>query len=317
MSDINETEFRKADLNLLVVFEVLMRHHSVTRAAKDLSLSQAAVSAALGRLRRLFDDPLFLRTSDGMRPTARAQDIHQHIAPALTVMREAVLGPADFDPRRANVTFTLGMSDDIEAHLMPRLVQEAQESYPGLKIIARPAHRLVVAQLLADGAIDAGIAPAADLRVHQRRAPLFASGYQCIYDGVRLGLPTPLTLQDFVACPHVVVSHDGRSGTVEDILVAQGLERTVLTSTTHFAAVVAMLKSVRAIATIPQHAARAYALHAGLTLSPPPITMPDFQVFLIWSHSRSREPAHVWLRNWITATAKRWSVTGEPAPQTR
>lgn len=304
MSDIEETEFRKADLNLLIVFEVLMKHHSVTRAAKDLSLSQAAVSAALGRLRRLFNDPLFARTRGGMLPTARAQDIHQHIAPALIAIRDAVLGPADFDPRQARRVFTLGMSDDIEAHLMPRLVGDIQDKYPGLVISAKQANRHVLAQMLDSGDIDIGIAASPDLLPHHRQAPLFSSGYQCIYDGARLGLPSTLSLEDFIAYPHVLVSYDGRRGIVDDLLDAQGLTRTVLTATSHFGAVVALLKSVRAVATIPSHAARAYALYAGLTLSAPPIAMPTFTVYLAWPEARTQDAAHAWLRTWLTDIAQ-------------
>ncbi len=138
--------------------------------------------------------------------------------------------------------------------------------------------------MLDGGEIDLAVSVAPVLSARHREAPLFRAGYACLYDGLRLGLPVPLPLGDFLARPHVLVSFDARRGIVDDLLDSQGLKRRVLSATTHFAGVVAMLKAVDAIATIPDHAARVFAAAAGLTLSPPPIAMPPS--WCRWSGSR-------------------------------
>jgi LysR family transcriptional activator of mexEF-oprN operon len=302
MIDIYQTEFRRADLNLMVVFAAIMRERSVTRAAAELHVSQAAVSAALGRLRRMFDDPLFVRAPGGMAPTARAADIARRIEPALRSLYDVIVGSTEFDPDQSIRTFALGMSDDVEAHLMPRLVRALQADHPGLSLIARQANRHVISHMLDQGEIDLGISVAPVLGPYHQQEPLFESGYLCVFDGERLTVDLPISLEDYLAHPHVLISFDGRRGIVDDLLDAQGLTRNVLTATTHFAGAIVMLKSVNAIATLPAHAATAFAEAAGLTLSPPPIAMPAFVVSLVWHTARSGEPALTWLRNRIHAS---------------
>lgn len=301
MIDIYETELRRADLNLMLIFAALMRERSVTRAAGRLRLSQAAVSAALGRLRRLFDDPLFVRAPGGMAPTPRAMAIAERVGPALHHLHDAIVGPATFEPARERRIFTLGMSDDIEAHIMPRLVRAVAAQCPGLSFVARQANRHVIARMLDEGDVDLGLAVAPVVGVEHRQEALFESGYLCVFDGSRLGLRAPISLAEYLAHPHVLVSFDGRRGIVDDLLDAQGLRRTVLTATTHFASVMVMLKSADAIATIPAHAATAFARVCGLTVSPPPIAMPNFVVSQVWHAGRSADPAITWLRRRIRA----------------
>src|SRR5690606_38570472 len=118
MIDIYETEFRKADLNLLVVFSALLRERSVTRAAAALHLSQGATSAALGRLRTMFANELSTSSRGGIEPPPRAPDLARRVEPALSLIPGAVTGRDRFDPATARRTFSLGMSDYLEAALL-------------------------------------------------------------------------------------------------------------------------------------------------------------------------------------------------------
>jgi LysR family transcriptional activator of mexEF-oprN operon len=174
-----------------------------------------------------------------------------------------------------------------------------QTRYPHVTLIARQANRLVIGRMLDDGEVDVGIVASPVLGTQHRQEPLFESGYRCIFDGPRLGLTGPLTLDAFLRYRHVLVSFDGRRGIVDDLLDAEGLSRTVLSATTHFAGVIVMLKAVDAIATIPEHSALAYAKAANLTTSPPPIRMPTFVVSLVWHASRAADPRNTWLRRQI------------------
>ena len=120
---MNRNDLRRLDLNLLIVFETLMHERSVTRAAEKLFLGQPAISAALARLRTLFDDPLFVRTGRSMEPTPRAQEIFALLSPALDSISTAVSRAADFDPATSKAVFRIGLSDDVEFALLPALLR--------------------------------------------------------------------------------------------------------------------------------------------------------------------------------------------------
>ncbi|MFD7500201.1 LysR substrate-binding domain-containing protein [Streptomyces sp. NPDC059850] len=298
MIDIYETEFRKADLNLLVVFAALMRERSVTRAATALHLSQGAASAALGRLRRLFDDPLFTRTRGGIEPTPRAIELARRIEPALGLIHGAVTDQDHFDAATARRTFTLGMSDDLEAALLPRLLT-ATADLPGIRLAVRQANRNTVAGMIDRGEIDLGVAAAPAHGDEHRSRHLFASGYTCLFNPRLLQLEAPLTVDAYLAHPHLLISYDGRRGIVDDVLEARGLDRRVIASTTHFAGAALQLATLPALATLPTHAAIVYADIVGLTASAPPLPMPEYTVSSLWHGTVTDDPAHAWLRHLV------------------
>ncbi|MEW2570653.1 LysR family transcriptional regulator [Streptomyces sp. NPDC047070] len=317
MIDIYETEFRKADLNLLVVFAALMRERSVTKAAAALHLSQGATSAALGRLRRLFDDELFTRTRGGVEPTARAVELARRIDPALGLIHGVVTARDRFDAADTRRTFTLGMSDDLETALLPRLLA-ATSGLPGIRLAVRQTNRNTVADMLDRGEADLGLAAGPAYGTDHRTQDLFTSGYTCLFNHRLLPLRTPLTLDDYLAHPHLLISYDGRRGIVDDLLEARGLTRRVAATTTHFAGAALQLAGLPLLVTLPTHAATVYAEALGLTAVAPPLPMPRYTVSSIWHAGVSDDPAHRWLRHLVdeaTLHARDESaVTPESAP---
>ena len=284
MIDIYDIEFRKADLNLLVVFAALMRERSVTRAAAALHLSQGTASAALGRLRRLFGDDLFTRTRTGIEPTPRAVELARRLEPALGLIHGAVTDQDRFDAAGARRTFTLGMSDDLEAALLPRLLA-ATAGLPGIRIAVRQANRNTVAGMLDRGEIDLGIAAVPAHGPDHRGQTLFTSGYSCLFNPRLLPLTPPLGLDDFLSHPHLLISYDGRRGIVDDLL---DLRRAAL-----------QLVTLPALATLPTHAATPYADALGLTVTEAPLSMPEYAVSAIWHTTMTDDPAHRWLRHLV------------------
>jgi LysR family transcriptional activator of mexEF-oprN operon len=296
MPNIYETEFRRADLNLIVTFCALMEERSVTRAAGRLRLSQAAVSAALGRLRVLFDDPLLTRTAGQMRPTPRALQLERDLAPAVAIMHGAIVGLNSFDPTEGRPRFVLGVSDDVEAAVLPGVIARLSRDHPKVSIVARQTNQLLAGEQLERDEIDLAIVATPQTAPEYEGETLFTSSYSCLYDGDRLGLGSPLSLDDFIDTPHLLVSYSGTRGAVDDVLEPQGLSRTVIASSTHFSSLMVTLKSVDALATIPTHAALAFSTVTGLTVSTPPIPMADYTISTLWSRRRSRDPRLLWLR---------------------
>jgi len=107
------TDLRRFDLNLLVIFDALMRERHVGRAGERIGLTQPAVSHALGRLRHLLDDPLFVKNAKGVRPTPRAEELADAIAPALQMLRTGLNQREVFDPSKVARTIVVGASDYI------------------------------------------------------------------------------------------------------------------------------------------------------------------------------------------------------------
>lgn len=302
MMNIDERDFRTVDLNLLVTFEVLMRERHVTRTAHALGISQAAASAALARLRRLFDDELFVRTRDGMAPTPKAREIAPRIRWALRELSAVLFEEPVFDPRESTRAFVLAMSDDVEAHLLPRLLRRLQAEELTVSVLVRQSNCYTVEALLTEGSVDLAIGALPGPAGSLHREELFSSGYACLYDGARLGLGSPLSLADYLHLPHLLVSYDGRRGIVDDLLEARGLRRRILGSTTHFSGALTPLRTADVVVTLPLHAAEAFAAATGLTLSDPPIPTPRFTVSMAWTPQREADPAQQWLRSVVRDT---------------
>ena len=156
---MNRNELRKADINLMVVFEALMLERNVTRVAEKLFLGQPTISSALNRLRTLFNDPLFIRVGHRMEPTARAEEIIQHLSPALDSLSSALSLTHDFDPTQSTMTFRIGLSDDVEFGLLPPLLRALRQEAPLVVFVVQHVDYWRIPDLLASGDITVGIPP--------------------------------------------------------------------------------------------------------------------------------------------------------------
>ena len=136
-------ELARIDLNLLISLQVLLEEKNVSRAAGRLFITQPAMSKTLSRLRRLFDDPLFTRSSHGMQPTPRAQELAGNLERILGDITQLVAG-ADFDPSLFAGEITLAMSENIGIALLPRLIQrlQPQASQLSIRVISRSKNQL-------------------------------------------------------------------------------------------------------------------------------------------------------------------------------
>jgi DNA-binding transcriptional LysR family regulator len=149
-------QLRNFDLNLLIVFDAVFEEHSIAAASERLSLSQSAVSHALGRLRRALSDDLFVREADGMQPTAKARQIAIPIKSALGRLGNA-LGGEPFDPARAMRSFSIGASDYATTTIIPRLVESLASAAPSVDIYIVPANRVDMIRQLDEGNIDLAV----------------------------------------------------------------------------------------------------------------------------------------------------------------
>ena len=310
-------DFRKLDLNLLVAFQVLVREKSVSRAAERLFLGQPAMSGALARLRDILEDQILVRTGRGMEPTTKALALYAQLTPALESIRTTLFEQPAFDPTTQSRTFHLGMRDWVETWLMPGLMARVQQAAPRVRIAVRASDAQLGARMLENDEMDLGISVFPDGPTWLRREQLAAMGYRCVYDGKRLGLRSPLTLEQYLAHPHLVTPmQTDFSGPIDDELVGRSKRRTLIYATARFAALPLILRRAAAIATVPDQAARQWADVFGLTSSPVPVRIAPFAISMIWHAKRDGDAGLDWLRAIVrdVVTREMNEVSRETAP---
>ena len=157
-------DIRSVDLNLLVLFDAMARLRSVSRAAEAIGLSQPATSAALARLRAVFDDALFLRAGAQMEPTPRAQALAPVVQRVVQAIQSEILQPAGFDPARAERSFTLLTPDIGEVAFLPGVLRRLRQEAPQVKLVALSMPRSAAAQALEAGEAELAVGFFPDLQ---------------------------------------------------------------------------------------------------------------------------------------------------------
>jgi DNA-binding transcriptional LysR family regulator len=299
-----QTTHHLPDLDLLRCFQCLHDERHLTRAARRAGLSQPAMSRALGRLREVFSDPLFVRTRHGMSPTPRADQL----APGVRAVLEATVAlvqPATFDPARLVRTFAIGTSDFFDVDLIPRLVGRLAEVAPKVSIATRP---LTDDQgpALRDGRLDLLIGVRASVPSDAMVGQLFEDGFVC---AVRRDHPTVgkrLTLDHFVALPHLMIAPGGTpGGPVDDALAARGLARTIVVRTHTFLSAPAIIARSDLVLTAPRRVLEPLARAFGLKLLAPPLPTPRFTILQAWHPRVHHDPVHGWFRRMVVDVVRR------------
>ena len=327
-------DIRKVDLNLLVVFDTLLRLQSVTRAAEALGMSQPAMSLALNRLRSTFDDPLFVRGSRGVWPTPRAEQLAVPLQHVLDQIKNDVLRQPSFDAATTQRTFTFNMADVGEMVFLPRLLAHFRTAAPGANIrtVSTPPGQL--AEALQSGEVDLAVGYFPGLQgaaIYQQR--LFTHSFVCI---VRKGHPlsgTQLTKAQFLEAQHAVVHQEGKSHEVfEEALAAQGLERRVLLRIPHFLSIPLVVAESDLIVTVPYAIGMSFARMTGLRILRPPIQVAPAEVKQHWHARFHHDRVNQWLRGAVAelfldkpwkpvererSTAVRAPPTERPSPRRR
>lgn len=291
---MSRNELRRADINLMVVFETLMLERNVTRAAEKLFLSQPTISSALNRLRGLFNDPLFIRVGNRMEPTARASEIIHHLSPALDAMSVALSLTRDFDPGSSTMSFRIGLSDDVEYSLMPALLQALHEEAPNVVIVIKQVNAWNISELLASGEITVGVCITKDLPGNAKRKLLRNVVPMVLRTDVS---DTPLTLDEYCSRPHVVVSHVANiSSFADEWLEAVGRTRKAVLSIPQYTTLPALMAVGNMLCNMPDYLALALSQTGALHAEPLPFVTPTLELSMSWLSVMDSDPAERWLR---------------------
>ncbi len=301
MHDVNN--LRGVDLNLLVVLDALLAERHVSRTATRLNMSQPAVSHALGRLRLLFNDPLFVRRGGQLVPSAKAMEIAPVLGQALRQMRE-VLGPNDFDPTREKRAFRLAMSDYGSAVVLPGLLRRLRRETPGIELVVTQSSREAMLRLLLDGECDLALGVFPDPPERLQADQIAIEHFACVADRSSMAGKDRLDMDGYLARPHVLVAmHDGTNTEIDMALRALGHTRHVVVTLPHWGNAPRLIHGTDLVLTVARNALALHETDASLVFFEPPFPIAPFPFVQVWHERRASDPAHLWLRNVISDVA--------------
>ncbi|MDH3939872.1 MAG: LysR family transcriptional regulator, partial [Xanthomonadales bacterium] len=195
------------DLNLLVYLDVLLRKRNVTRAAESLGISQPAMSNGLKRLRELFSDPLLVRTSNGMSPTERAQELQPLVREIVASIETAIEPDRRFDAALTDRMFRISISDYGESTLLPHLLRRLRSEAPNITLdLLTPSD--VSYQDMEGGNVDLVINRFDDLPQSFHQRTIWRDSFSCLIN-IHNRIREDFTLNNYLECSHVWVSKTG------------------------------------------------------------------------------------------------------------
>ena len=290
-------ELQDIDLNLLVVFNELLRQRRVSAVAVTLCISQPAISNALNRLRKLLGDELFLRTSKGMVPTPFAEALAEPIGYALGAIHDSLNVTSEFNPSSASRAFTIAMTDIGEIYFLPGLMKRLAAEAPGVTISTVRNQSDTLRDEMERGEVDLAMGFLPDLKTSFFQRRLFRQRYVCVFRKDHSLAKTGLTMKSFLAAEHVSIVAEGTGHSMVDTAIQRaGVQRNVRLCVPHFVAVGHILQTTDLIAVVPEAYAARTLTPFGLQSAPCPVKIPDITVNVLWHARNHREPSSQWLR---------------------
>lgn len=301
----------KVDLNLLVYLDVLLTECSVSRAAARLGITQPAMSNGLRRLRTVFDDPLLVRTTQGMQPTERAEALHPPVREALAIIERTVQLQTEFDAANSDRVFRIMASDYGEATLLPALLRELGRQAPGVAVdVLTPSD--VSFQDLEQGKVDMAINRFDQMPNSFHQTTVWHDNFSCVFHKDH-PLATEYNLEAYLAARHIWVSKTGmgkgvginpkqsmRLGRVDEALADLGHQRNIALFTRHYQIAALIAAQPDLVATLPGRLASQQASVGNMEVRQVPFMVPPFELKMIWSPLLHHNPGHRWFRRLVT-----------------
>ena len=311
----------RIDLNLLVYLDALLREQNVTRAAEQLGITQPALSNGLRRLRELFNDPLLVRTSEGMTPTERAQELQPQVRQILAAVEQAVAPSDRFHAASSQRVFRIMASDYAESTLVVPLLARLRELAGDICLdVLTPSD--VSFQDLEQGKVDMAINRFDRLPQGFHQTSLWHDSFSCL-----LSRDNPLAakfdLEGYLSASHIWVSKTGmgigrgmsrrdgqRMGWVDEALAQMGRERRIRVFTRHYQVAALLANQPDLVATLPTQLARLHGSNPMLAVFRPPFMIIPIELQMAWSPLLQHDAGHVWLRKLVVDTAREIAGSG-------
>ena len=287
---------RPQELNLLMVFDAIMTERSITRAAHRLSMTQPAVSNAVSRMRVAWKDELFVKNGRNIQPTLHAQNLWNKVREPLISLTEAV-DPKSFNPATAKRTFRVAVNDIVVDMAWAELRCTIEKEAPGINIHAVPYTIINTDKVLDDAEVDMVIGVTGVISNTFRAEFLFSPIYICIMNHDHPLAKADLSLQEFAAADHLLVSLSGDiTGYTDQVLLQHGLSRRVAVTVNHFSSVANLIQRSNLICVIPISAVAKEIIAGDIAATMPPIEIMPQQISAIWHKRQDRDQGLIWLR---------------------
>ncbi|WP_299473609.1 LysR family transcriptional regulator [uncultured Roseibium sp.] len=303
MNDMYEANIRSIDLNLLVAFDALHKERSVTRAAARLALTQPTVSGMLKRLRQVFDDDLFIRTSHGITPTPRADAIAPQIDEVLGGVR-TLLEPDDFDPATSHFTARICGSDYLQHTILNTFSKTVFSAAPNARVSVLPRPASGIVDQMERGEVDL-ILSDRDLAVPDLPARLlYSDGFVCLSSYPDMQDGEEMSLDRLCMLRHAFVDPTGGSfrGPIDEALAVTGRNRQVVLAVPTFAMLIHLMKSQSLVAFIPERIAGSFDHNFARVVTP--LKLPGLEIVANWHPRMQRDARHMWLRDVLLSVAR-------------
>ena len=291
---------KETDLNLFIAFDVIYTEKNLTKAGQVLGITQPAVSNALSRLRELFGDDLFIRTSKGMIPTPVANQIIKDVRSALSLIQNTISETEKFDPSLAEMTFKISIGDSSEYRLLPLLIKELAEIAPKIKVETYLTPRKEAPRELASGTIDFSIDPPVHSDPHLKHEKIYEEDYVMIVrkDHPILSLKE-ITIEDYLKLSHIHISNRKTGlGHVDMALYRLGLSRDISLRAQHFlVAPYIVEQSDLAITTT-----KGFAVDRDLAWRELPFEIEPLILHLYWHEAKDSDPSTKWMKDLMLKT---------------
>lgn len=283
------------DLNLLRMFDALMRERSVTKAADRVCLSQPAMSNALNRLRELLQDPLFVRTSRGMQPTPKAIQLEVSIREALTIIENGIKSEQLFDPSSSSQTFHLATTDYVELAFLPALTQHLSRVAPLIRIEIHSLGPDIPVSELEEGVFDFSIGRFCDPPKRLDSTFWRSEELVCLVREKHPLVKNDIDFDCFLSIPQIWVNGGQRTGVVDKWLKENALTRNVVHTTPSFLIAPNIVAKSDMLVVTPISIAKYFSAFLPVKIIPLPMTLERFDLHIISHPYHSCTPAHKWL----------------------
>lgn len=291
------------DLNLLLVLHTVLELRSATLAARELHVTQSAVSNALARLRDRFGDPLVVRHARGLTPTPRALALQPELAAAIRGVRAVLAGAERFDPATTTREFVVACVDYVGVVVLPPLIARLRELAPAARLRVVPLEQLLRTRGLAED-IDVHLGMPPHVPPGCRSAPLFADRFVCLVRRAPRAPAGPMRLAEYLAATHVRVRVlDATSDPIDAALAERGAARTIAVTVPHFSLAPLVVARTGHVATLTRRLAEVYAPLLPLRLREPPIDLAEKSLRMIWHPRTDADPGARLLRRAIRDVA--------------
>jgi len=294
-------KLRNFDLNLLVCFDALMSERNVSKAAEKVFLSQSGMSHALSRLRTLLDDPILMRTEQGMMPTPRALEMEVPVREMLNRINRTIYTQKTFDPLTSDRKFVLYCTEYFECLVMPKLMAHLEKVAPHCTVAAEILTYNLPEAKLTTGEVDfvIGVESLMDIPKNLKSRNWIKDSLVCVVRKENKKIGTSVSLEQFAETPHILLSILGspfKFGILGKWLEKQNVLRKYSVSTAAFLPAALILAETDYILTLPRRMATKLAEIMPLRLVELPNSPPNFQLNMIWHPLYEKDPAHIWFK---------------------